>query len=154
MKIQQYKNWYYHCSNGTTVLVSQVLIPFFRQYLPNSFHCFRWSCWGILISFFLLSQIEMAQPGYAKSKIYNIGTIHVSGSFVEVCVLHLVSLIPYFQVYHPEYLLLFNANNVTPYYDICYSPHIVWCTIGKNTYHSFSQKQVLNVPYSPATSTI
>ena len=50
MQIQQYKHWYYHRSNVTTSLVSEVLIPFFRRSFSNSFHCLS----SIMLGYFNL----------------------------------------------------------------------------------------------------
>ena len=53
MQSQQYKHWYYHHLNGTTYLVSKVLIPFFCHYFSNSFHCLPSIMLGYF-NFFLL----------------------------------------------------------------------------------------------------
>ena len=43
-------------------------------------------CWGILISFFLLYQIVMDQPSYARPRRCHLGTTHNFDSFVRGCV--------------------------------------------------------------------
>ena len=40
MQTQQYKHWYFYLLNVTASLVYELLIPFFRPYFPNYFHCF------------------------------------------------------------------------------------------------------------------
>ena len=62
------------------------------------------------MSFFVLSQIVMAQPCYAHPRRFNVGTTNIFSSFVEGCVPYLVSLGKKFQAYHPDSSFLFQAK--------------------------------------------
>ena len=95
--------WYLKCLFPSSVIIYSIPSTFYFQ-----------SHWGILISFFLLSQIGMAQPAYAHPDIFHLGTTHMCYSFLRGCLPYLLSLDKYFQAHNLDSLLLFQAKKSTP----------------------------------------
>ena len=92
--------WYLKCLFPSSLLIFPI---------PSTVS--RRSRWGILINFFLLYQIGMVQPVYARPRICNLGIIHIFDSFVRGCLDYLVSLATSFQEYRYYDSFLFQAKS-------------------------------------------
>ena len=87
-----------------------MLIPLFRPSFSNYFPCVLSIMLVILIYFFLLSQIGMAQPAYARPSRCHLGTTYMFDYFVRGCVTYLVSLATSFPEYRPDFLYYFRPK--------------------------------------------
>ena len=91
--------WYLNCWFPSFVLLSPI---------TSTIYC--WSCWGILISLLLLLQIVTDQPEYSHLGRCHIGITSMCDFFVRGCAPYLVSLSSSFQLYRPDFSLLFHTK--------------------------------------------
>ena len=154
MQIQKYKHWYYHRSNGTSSLVSEVLISFFCPSLSNSFHYFSSIMMGYF-NFFLpvipnfnvqtiLWSSKEVSPWYHK---------YFWLFFERLCTLLCITgnIFPSVPSWLSVLILDQKQHSIVGY---IFSPRIVWCTIVNNTPHSSSCQLGATGPYPPAPSTM
>ena len=144
MQTQQYKHWYYYCPYGTTSLASEVLNPFFLPYFSNYFHCFSSIMLVILIYFFLLPQIGMAQPSYDMTGICHTITTHMLRSGITGNIFLSV----------PSCFIYIISGNFFSLYDDGYSLSGVWFNIGIGTNQNISWQPDPTSPYPSISITI
>ena len=154
MQNQKYKHWYYHRSNGTTSLESEVLIPLFYPYFSNAFHCFSSIVFGYFL--FLIPVIPNCAGPTSLCSMRDISLWNRKYPF-RVFRSHsilMVSLATFFQFCHTVLSLLSLSKIVIPLLDTCCGTHGVWHTTGNGTLHTPSLWQYTTVTYPPVTITI